>query len=337
MAKVYNVGIVGLSHDHIWGLLKDWLSLANIKVVGVAESYEPLRERAKKEFGIDRFYDTYRELIDRERLDIVQVTCQNNKHLEITEYAASKGINVIVEKPMASNYDSAVKMLALARSNNIKLMINWPTNWNPGIRYALDMAKEGYIGKVFQFKYRAGHKGPKEIGCSIYFYSWLYDPEKNGAGAFMDFCGYGAHMAGYLLGKPQSIVGVGKNLVRDYISAEDNAILIMEYEKAIAIAEATWSQIGPVPSENPVIYGSEGTIAVVKEGVILYSDKKEPQLIKPRELPHGEKNAPTYFLHCIENNISPEGLSSPDLALETQKILDRGLKSIREKKAVPFD
>jgi len=336
MAKVYNVGIVGLSHDHIWGLLKDWLSLANVKVVGVAEHYEPLRERARKEFGVDRFYDTYQELMDKERLDIVQITCQNNKHLEVTEYAASKRINVIVEKPMASDYDSSEKMLTSARSNDIKLMINWPTNWNPAIRYALDMAKEGHIGRIFQFRYRAGHKGPKEIGCSIYFYSWLYDPEKNGAGAFMDFCGYGAHMSGYLLGKPQSVVGVGKNLVRDYIPAEDNAVLIIEYDRAIAIAEATWSQIGPGPSENPTIYGSEGTIVVTKDGIVLYSDKKEPQVIKPKDLPPNEKNAPTYFLYCIENNISPEGLSSPELALQTQKILEKGLQSIREKRVVSF-
>jgi predicted dehydrogenase len=337
MAKIYNVGIVGLSHDHIWGLLKDWLSLPNVRIVGIAEPYEPLRDRARKDFGIDKFYDTYQELINNEKLDIVQITCQNNKHPEITEYAASKKINVIIEKPMASDYKGAEKMLNSAKSNNIKFMINWPTNWNPSIRYALDMAREGSIGKVFQFKFRAGHKGPKEIGCSIYFYSWLYDPEKNGAGAFMDFCGYGAHMAGYILEKPMEVMAIGKNLVRDYIPAEDNAILVIEYDKAIAIAEATWSQIGPGPSENPVIYGTDGTIAVTKEGIILYSDKKEPQVIIPKGLPSNQKNAPTYFLYCIENNIAPEGLSSPELALQTQKILDRGLQSIKEGKVIAFD
>lgn len=337
MAKIYNVGVVGLSHDHIWGLLKDWFSLPNVRIVGVAESHEPLRDRVKKDFGIDKFYDTYQELIDSEKLDIVQITCENNKHPEITEYAASKKIDIAIEKPMASDYKGAERMLNSAKSNGIKLMINWPTNWNPSIRYALDMAKEGYVGKVFQFKFRAGHKGPKEIGCSIYFYSWLYDPEKNGAGAFMDFCGYGAHMSGYILGRPNSVMAIGKNLVRDYIPAEDNAVLVMEYDKAIAIAEATWSQIGPGPSENPVIYGTEGTIAVTREGIMLYSDKREPKLITPRVLPSNEKNAPTSFLYCIENDISPEGLCSPELALQTQKILEKGFQSIRERRVISLE
>lgn len=337
MSKVYNVGIAGLNHDHIWGLLKDWISQPNVRVVGIAESHEPLRDRAKKDFGIDKFYDTYEELLDKEKLDILQITCENNKHADITEYAALKRVNVIVEKPMAESYKSALRMFDSAKKSGIKLMVNWPTNWNPSIRKALELAKNGEIGKVFQFKFRAGHKGPKEIGCSIYFYSWLYDPEKNGAGAYMDFCGYGTHMAGYLLGKPLSVLAFGKNLVRDYIPAEDNAILIIEYDRAMAIAEATWSQVGPGPTENPVIYGSSGSIAVTREGVILYLDGKEPQVLSADEPSSFERSAVTYFLHCIENDIMPEGLSNPELALQTQKILDAGLESMKLKKAVAVD
>lgn len=337
MPKVYNVGIAGLNHDHIWGLLKDWISQPNVRIVGIAEPHEPLRERAKKDFGVDKFYDTYEELLDKEELDILQITCENNKHAEITEYASSKGVNVIVEKPMAESYKSALRMFDASKKNKIKLMINWPTNWNLAIKKALELAKSGEIGRVFQFKFRAGHKGPKEIGCSIYFYSWLYDPERNGAGAYMDFCGYGAHMAGYLLGKPSSVLAFGKNLVRDYIPAEDNAILIMEYDKAVAIAEATWSQIGPGPTENPVIYGSRGSIAVTRDGVILHLDGKQSQTLAiDTPLPF-ERSAVSYFLYCIENNIDPEGLSSPELALQTQMILEAGLKSIKLKKVVPME
>ncbi len=334
MARIYNVGVAGLNHDHIWGLLRSWLEQPNVRLVGVAESHDPLKERARKDFGIDKFYDTYEELIDNEKLDILQITCENSKHREITEYAVSKRINVIIEKPMAESYESALKMFNSAKSSGVKLMVNWPTTWNPAIRKALDMAKSGDIGKIFQFRFRAGHKGPKEIGCSIFFYSWLYDPEKNGAGAYMDFCGYGTHMAGYLLGKPLSVLAFGKNLVRDYIPAEDNAILIMEYDRAVAVAEATWSQIGNVPTENPIIYGSNGTIVVSRGEIILFLDGKEPKSIIPEELPPYEKNAVVYFLHCIENDITPEGLSDPELALQTQKILSAGLESIKTKRSV---
>jgi len=337
LSKVYNVGIAGLNHDHIWGLLKGWISQPNVRIVGIAESHEPLRERARKDFGVDKFYDTYEELLDGEKLDILQIACENSKHADITEYAASKGIDIIVEKPMAESYKSALRMFNAATKNKIKLMIHWPTNWNLSIRKALETAKSGGIGRVFQFKYRAGHKGPKEIGCSIYFYSWLYDPERNGAGAYMDFCGYGAHMAGYLLGRPLSLLATGKNLVRDYIPAEDNAILVMEYDKAMAIAEATWSQIGPGPSENPVLYGTEGSIAVTGGGVILYLDEKEPQILPVEAPPPFARSAVSYFLHCVENDIMPEGLSSPELALQTQKILDLGLESMRLKKAIAVE
>ena len=41
----------------------------------------------------------------------------------------------------------------------------------------------GEIGKLFYFKQRSAHNGPKEIGCDPHFWHWLYDEELNGAGA----------------------------------------------------------------------------------------------------------------------------------------------------------
>ena len=45
--------------------------------------------------------------------------------------------------------------------------------------------------------------GPKEIGCDPRFVEWLYDEEKNGADALMDYCCYSANMCARFLGLPK--------------------------------------------------------------------------------------------------------------------------------------
>ena len=52
---------------------------------------------------------------------------------------------------------------------------------------------------------------------------------------------------------------VGQLLKTD-LDAEDNAVLLMQYPKAICIAEASWTQIDKMTHYRTIIYGSEGTL-----------------------------------------------------------------------------
>ena len=79
------------------------------------------------------------------------------------------------------------------------------------MQHALDLAQSGEIGEVWQVRYRAAHQGPKEMGASEYFCDWLYDPNRNGGGALMDYCCYGAVLSRVLLGRPHSVTAVTGN------------------------------------------------------------------------------------------------------------------------------
>src|SRR5260370_995857 len=78
------------------------------------------------------------------------------------------------------------------REAGVQLMVNWPIAWWPQLQQALRLAEEGRIGRVFQINYRAADAGPREVGCSEAFAEWLLDPDRNGGGALMDYCSYGA-------------------------------------------------------------------------------------------------------------------------------------------------
>ena len=244
MAKdSYRVGVVGMVHDHVWGLAKSFANCPNAEIVAAADPNEPLRERMGSEFGVSALYTDWQKMLEKEELDVALITTENSGAADVVEAAAPKGIHLVVEKPMAATFGQADRMLKAAEAAGVQLMVNWATAWRPNTRKAIELANSGAIGQVFSVRVRMAHHGPKELGCSEYFYGWLHDAEKNGAGAFMDYCCYGAAFCRYLLGQPNAVMGAADRLVKDYIDVDDNGLVVMFYDKAYAVTEASWCQI----------------------------------------------------------------------------------------------
>lgn len=337
MAATYRVGVAGLIHDHVWGMLRWWKEMEEAALVAAADPNAPLLERTRAEYGVQTTYHSYQEMFDKENLDIVLVATDNAGTAEIVEAAAAKGIHVQSEKPMSATLEQADRMVRAADRAGTLLMINWPTAWSPAIQTMDRLIREGRIGRPVKTHYRAAHNGPKEIGCSHYFYEWLYDRERNGAGALMDYCCYGADLARHWLGKPRSVVGFAGRLVKDYIDVDDNAIILAKYPNAIGIAEASWTQIAPDGGANPSVYGTEGTVSVIGNRVRLARAEGEPQLLEPDTPAPGRRNGAEYLISCLRAGSPIEGMCSAQVSRDAQAILAAGLRSAEEGREVPVE
>ncbi len=342
----WKIGVLGLIHDHVWQHVAEMSGRHDV-VLSVAEPNSPLREKARDEFGVERLHDDYGTLLEKERPDAVLIFVDNAGTAPLVELAASHGKPMMVEKPMADSLANADRMRVAAVNANVPLMINWPTAWQPAIRHALALALDGQIGAIYRFSFRGGHRGPKEYGCSPYFYGWLYDRERNGAGAYIDYCGYGASMARLILGMPSRASATIGHLVKPDINVDDNAVLTLRYQHAIAVIEATWSASGPVPDGGPAIWGRGGTVVVQRRsgrregdlsgsGVVRLTSDDDPdgQLLDPPILPEGERTAVQYFLTCLAQDRPIEGLVSMEIGRDTQEILEAGLRSDRDGRTI---
>ena len=338
MANKIRVGILGLTHDHIWGNLDELKASPLGELVAAADPHEALREKVRSGYDCSRVFESYEEMLDQVELDAVYVYADNATGAELAALAASRGLHVMIEKPMASTLAGADRMLAAAQAAGVKLMVNWPFAWRTGLPHAISMAQKGEIGRLFSVKYRSAHAGPKELGCTPYFYNWLYDADLNGAGALMDYCCYGAALARYLLGRPSRVMGVADRLQKDYITLDDNAVIVMHWPGAIAISEASWTQIGHLTSYVTAIYGSDGTLVVepgAKGRVWLATREHEDGIeVKVPEAPANLQSATAYFLNCIVEDLPVEGLCSARVGRDAQEILEAGLISSMEGAAV---
>jgi len=212
----------------------------------------------------------------------------------------------------------------------VQLMINWPIAWSPVILCALDLVRQGDIGRVWQMKWRGGHCGPKEFGCDPHFYEWLYDPFENGGGALVDYLGYGANLARLFIGRPTAVIAIAGRLVKQYIAVDDNAVVALEYHDANAVIETTWTE--PIPYKPPhdvILYGTEAVLIAGRSAVTRYS-KAEPdgRVIEPAPLQAPRRNGPEFFIHSVRTGEPIEGPCSPEVSHNAQEVVEAAKLSV---------
>ena len=288
-----------------------------------------LLAKLKADFGVERVYPSFREMLEKEDLDIVQAAGGNSEGADIVEAAAAKGIHVISEKPMAATLAQADRMLNAAKNAGTLLLINWPSAWSKEWQELERRALAGEIGEIRYTRYRSAHNGPIAIGCSREFVRDLTTPEINGAGALMDYCCYGANLAARLLGRAQSVTGMRGffGTEQAYAASDDNAIIIAKYAHAFGMCEASWTQTVGYAGTNPVVYGSEGSIGVHHGKVLIQRPGKPEEAVTPAEKAAPMRSGPEYLLHCLENGLPIEGFCSPSVSRDAQEILELGLRA----------
>lgn len=321
MSNAFRVGVAGLTHGHVWGLIDSFGKHPDVVLAAVAESDAILAE-AKPKF--ERSYSDWRRMLAEEQLDGLVVTSDNKTSADITVAALEAGIPCVVEKAMARNGTDADRMLAAARKSGKVLMINWPMAWNAWLPELKRRIDAGEIGAVFHTKFRNGHSGPKEIGCGPEFYGWLYDEELNGGGAIADFCSYGAVLCRYYYGMPESVYGLLGNFTKSYEVPDDHAVCVLKYPKGSAVLEGTWATKGFDPSGNPVIHGADGTLSVFSGKIHQHNGKEEVITEAPRPTPG---DPATYFIECVRGIRKPEGILDPEIAADACRILDAAKRS----------
>lgn len=314
------IGVAGLTHGHVWGLIDSFSKVQGVELAAVADA-TPLLDRAKERFQAD--YPDWQVMLDSEPLDGLVVTSDNVESAEIAVAALNRGIPCVVEKAMAANAADADRMLEAMRASGKTLMINWPLAWSPWLWEMKRQIDAGTLGHVFHLRYRNGHHGPKEIGCDEWFVGWLYDEKRNGGGAIADFCSYGAVTCRWLLGMPESVYCVRGNFTKDYDVSDDHAVCLLKYPKGSAEIEGTWATRGWDDSENPVVHGRDGTLGV-KAGKLSYYGAEN----KPIEVPAMEVSSPAeYFVRCVKEGRTPEGILNPEIAADACRILDAAIRS----------
>jgi len=324
------IGVIGLSHDHVWDNLPFAIGHDELEVVAFADVDESLRSKARNLLQCESYTDP-QDLLDQAELDGVYLFGSNSESAFWGVEAINRGLPILIEKPLAARRDEADRLVAAAHNHQVPIVVNWPFAWWPQLQHGLRMAQDGAIGDIWQVKYRAAHAGPKELGCSDHFCKWLFDPELNGGGALIDYCCYGCLLARTIMGMPSRVTGIVGRYQKMGITVEDNAMVVMEYSRGMATAEGSWTQIGKLTAYTTAFYGTTGTILVEPRhtGKLLLADDRSPngREIEVPESPVATQNSANQFVHCVRTGERPQPLCDSDFALDVQHMLSAAQES----------
>lgn len=239
--KTLRIGVVGCGsiakHRH----LPEYHANKHAVIVAVCDVVKERAEQASEQFG-GKTYDNYKEMIDREDLDIVSVCTPNYLHAPVSIYASKAGVHVLCEKPMATSKEEADEMIAAAKASGTKLMIAHNQRFVPSHQKARKLIESGEIGKIYSFRTAFGHPGPE--GWSVDGKdSWFFRKEEAFIGAMGDLGVHKSDLLRYLLG--EEIVEVGafiETSAKENTDVDDTAVCVLKSESGIiGTLAASWS------------------------------------------------------------------------------------------------
>jgi UDP-N-acetylglucosamine 3-dehydrogenase len=95
-------------------------------------------------------YESWREMLDREPLDAAIVAVPTRGHLEVAQGVLSRGLHVLVEKPIATNLSEGRALVDSARRAKRHLAVGHVERFNPAVRQLRRRIEAGDIGRPFQ-------------------------------------------------------------------------------------------------------------------------------------------------------------------------------------------
>jgi len=332
------LGIAGLSHDHVNGILSDYHD-GKVIIVGIAEADKQLCAKYKEKYQLPDsiFFDDLKKMAVTKKPDAVLGFNPVAKHIDVVEICAPLGISVMVEKPLAANLTQAKRMEFLALKYYIKLLTNYETTWYPSYQHVYNAVAKDSVGKIKKIVVHDGHQGPKEIGCSKEFLSWLTDPDLNGGGALIDFGCYGANLMTWLMDgqKPIAVTAVARHFkLNVYPKVEDDVNIIIEYPTATGLIEASWNW--PFSIKDLEVFGTTGYMHALDKNNLVnrihdttITEKNTDALLAPMD------NPITYLQMVLHNRLlGINDRSSLKYNMMVMVILDAAKRSIAEGKRI---
>ena len=291
------LGIIG-SGMIVKEFLPSLVKLKDLEILGIQgtkSGIEKVEEICKK-YNIPNFTDNFDELCNF-GIDTVYIAVPNFLHFEFCKKALEKGINVIVEKPITTNYREAKELEKLAKEKKLFLFEAITTLYFENYKKIKEwISKIGDIKLVqsqysqYSSRYDAFKRG--EILP-------VFDPEKAG-GALMDLGLYNLHYVLGLFGKPENVkyyANIEKNI-------DTSGVLMMEYKNfnamCVCAKDSEGERIGVIQGSEGKIVSEEAPGLVGKVTLKLYDGTTESfddGFSKDRVVPEF-----TQFIHAVKEN-----------------------------------
>jgi predicted dehydrogenase len=172
------IGILSFAHHHADAYIANLRAIPGVEVCGVADEDAP-RGRQYAQTNGTPFYPNYEALL-ASKPDGVIVCSENARHLPLVQMAASYGVHVLCEKPIATTLADARALVDVCARAGVVLMTAFPMRFSAPLMEVKARLDSGELGQVYCFN--ATNQGELPTKHR----DWFVDPALAGGGALMD-------------------------------------------------------------------------------------------------------------------------------------------------------
>ena len=139
----------GMSHAHAQG----YKASPDCVITALADINLDNAKAFQETHGGERLYADYHEMLAKEKLDIVSVSTWPHLHAQMVIDAAEAGVKAIhCEKPMATTYGDAKRMVEACDQHGVQLTFNHQRRFGKPYNKARELLRQGAIGDLVRLE-----------------------------------------------------------------------------------------------------------------------------------------------------------------------------------------
>ncbi|EKD73846.1 MAG: hypothetical protein ACD_45C00174G0001 [uncultured bacterium] len=228
-----------------------------LELVGICDNNSEVLCKKSKEYGVA----SYKELdilLKEIDLDIISICTPSGIHPEQTILAASHGVHVMTEKPMATRWADALAMVKACDEAHVRLFVIKQNRRNPTLQLLKRAIEEKRFGRIYMVNLNVFWTRPQEYYDSS---RWRGTWELDG-GAFMNQASHYVDLLDWLIGPIADIQAMTGTLARA-IEVEDTGVMNIRWRNgALGSMNVTMLTYPSNLEGSIIILGEKGTVRV---------------------------------------------------------------------------
>jgi predicted dehydrogenase len=312
------IGAGGIARHHV----KQLKEIPEAKIVAMADPSEASLKKmveAHPEMAACATYSDYRQMLDKEKLDAVEIHTPHTQHFGQAMDALGRGLHALIEKPMVVSTDHAKQLIAAKKDRVV--VVSYQRHYQPMYLFVKQKIDEGALGPL-QYIAALQSQGWYQ-GCKG---TWRHDPALSGGGQLTDS---GSHLMDIMLWttglEPAEVYAT-----QEYYDTKvdiDSAITVRFKNGAMG----TISIIGHSPMwwEDFSIWGPKA--AILYRNGTLYYQEAGAKMVEPENLPEGS-NPDRNFIAAMLGRETVK--STPEGFLKVIGLTEAAWRSAREGKPI---
>src|SRR5438477_1883680 len=248
------IGCGDIARKRVAPALRD---LTECDLVAVSRGRGELAESFAREFGAEKWYSNWQEILLDDEIDAVYIATPVDLHAAQTIAAAEAGKQVLCEKPLALTVDEGDQMLAACRANNVKLGVAYYRHFYPVVARIKEVIESGEIGTPSMAQINAFEWFNP---ASDHSRAWLLNKQRAGGGPMFDFGCHRIEMLTNILGPISEVRALTANVLFER-EVEDTATALFQFERGTC-AVLSVTHAAREPQDTFHLFGSLGSIHV---------------------------------------------------------------------------